>query len=179
MQRRQSHPIAYTPTSRGGALEALPSPFVRSSFLEVRRRIPGAAGTRPEHPIPVCQQPDRDKMGESRQVSTSSCRAGGVEGWISRSEAIPLQPLADAGGGREDGAEADGTLGDQHDHALRGLRQFACAGKHSRGTGSRRLTNATGNKPATGRKQEAMIRGGYWDNLLKIKDQVPGLSRPS
>ena len=53
---------------------------------------------------------DRDKMGESRQVSTSCCRASGVEGWVSRSEAIPFQPVADAGRGRENGAEADGAL---------------------------------------------------------------------
>ena len=58
---------------------------------------------------------------------TSRCRESGVEGRISRSETIPVQPLADAGCGREDGAEADGTLGDQHDDALRGVRQFACA----------------------------------------------------
>ena len=37
------------------------------------------------------------------------------------------------------------------------------------GTGYRRLTNATGNKPATGRKQGAVIRGENWGNLLKLK----------
>ena len=88
-----------------------------------------------------------------------------------RSKAIPLRPVADAGGGRENGAEADGALGDQHDDALSGVRQFACAGKHSGSTGSRRLTNATGNKQAAGRKQGEMIRGKNWDKGLKRKDQ--------
>ena len=59
----------------------------------------------------------------------------GVEGRFSRSEAIPLQPVADAGGGCEDGPEADGALGHQHNHALRGVRQFPCACQHSGGTG--------------------------------------------
>ncbi len=35
------------------------------------------------------------------------------------------------------------------------------------GTGSRRLTNATGNKQATGQKQGEMIRGENWDKGLK------------
>ena len=60
---------------------------------------------------------------------------GGVESRISRSEAIPLQPLVDAGGGRENGPEVDGALGHQHDDALRRVRQFACAPEHSGGTG--------------------------------------------
>ncbi len=92
-------------------------------------------------------------MGESRHAVASRCREGGVESRISRSETIPVQPLADAGGGREDGAEADGAFGHQHDDALRGVRQFACTGEYSRGTGYRRLTNATGTKQATGWKQ--------------------------
>ncbi len=111
-------------------------------------------------PIRVRQQPDGDEMGRSRQAAASRCRAGGVEGRISRSKTIPVQPLADAGGGREDGAEADGAFGHQHDDALRGVRQFACARKHSRGRGYRRLTNATGNKQATGWKEGGAIRGG-------------------
>ena len=39
------------------------------------------------------------------------------------------------GGGRENGAEVDGALGDQHDDAVCGVRQFACAPEHSGGTG--------------------------------------------
>ena len=105
------------------------------SALEVRHRIPDWAGSLLEHPLCLCQHPDRDEMGESRQVSAPGGREGGVEGRISRSETIPLQPLADAGGGREDGAEADGALGDQHDHAVCGVRQLPCACQHSGSTG--------------------------------------------
>ena len=68
------------------------------SAFEVRHGISVRAPPLPEHPLSLRQQPDRDEMGESRQVSASSCRAGGVEGRISRSETLPLQPLADAGG---------------------------------------------------------------------------------
>ncbi len=90
-----------------------------------------------------------------------------------------MQPLADAGCGREDGAEADGAFGHQHDDALRGVRQFARTGEYSRGTGYRRLTNATGNKQATGRKQGAMIRGDNRDKLFQIKGLFSGSSRQS
>ena len=47
-------------------------------------------------------------------------RESWIEGRFPRSEAIPLQPVVDAGGGRENGPEADGPLGHQHDHALCG-----------------------------------------------------------
>ena len=79
---------------------------------------------------------------------------------------IPLQPVADAGGGRENGPEADGPLGDQHDHALCRVRQFACAAEHSGGTGSRRLANAIGSIQSTGRKQGEMIRAEKCINYL-------------
>ena len=55
--------------------------------------------------------------------------------------------------------------------SLNGVRQFECAGKLSGGTGSRRLTNASGNKQATGRKQRKLIKGKNWDKGLKRKDQ--------
>ena len=122
--------------------------------VEIRHRISGRAGSLSKHTIRLRQQLDGDEMGESGHAATSRCREDGVEGRFPRSETLPVQPLADAGGGREDGPEADGPLGHQHDHALRGVRQFACAGKHSGGTGYRRLTNATG------RKQEGKIRRG-------------------
>ena len=120
--------------------------------VKVRRKIPDRASSLPEHPICLCQHPNRHEMGESGQAVAPGRRAGAVEGRVSRSETIPLQPLADAGGGREDGAEADGAFVHQHDHALRRVRQFSCTRKHSGGTGYRRLTNATGSKQATGRK---------------------------
>ena len=43
-------------------------------------------------------------------------------------------------------------------HATRRVRQFACACQHTGGTDERRLTNATGNKQAMGRKQGGMNR---------------------
>ena len=55
-----------------------------------------------------------------------------VEGRFSRSEAIPLQQMSDVRDGRENGPEADGALGHQHDHALRGVRRFPCASAPSK-----------------------------------------------
>ena len=58
--------------------------------------------------------------------------------------------------------------------ALSKLLSYALA-SNSVGTGSRRLTNETSNKQATGRNRGTMIGGDNWDNLLKRKDRSRSL----